>query len=170
MFTLSSPAFKDGKIDSWYGNHGPEENMIDGIPQVSFELSWRGVPLETESFAITMIDFDDSKDDGVPWIHWLAACIPSEVTHLEKNASRTADFLVQGCNSWCTPLEPFAGTPEDLYLHFAGPCPDNPHEYEVWLYALDYMPDLKTGFYYKDLRRAMDGHVTGTAMIKGLYE
>ena len=40
---------------------------------------------------------------------------------------------------------------------------------EIWLYALDYVPNLKDGFWYNDLRRAMKGHVLEKACLSGFY-
>ena len=79
MLSLSSPAFRDGHIEKRFGNLGPKENMEYDIPQTSFPLAWKGAPADTKSYAIVFIDYDDTKDEGFPFIHWLACDIPANV-------------------------------------------------------------------------------------------
>lgn len=169
MLILSSSAFKNGKIEKRFGKLGAEENMEYGIPQTSFPLSWKGVPDGTQSYAIVFIDYDDVKDEGVPFIHWLACDIPAEEKKLPENASRLNNDFHQGHNSWCMPFGGYEKIPEDYSVHFGGPAPDYEHEYEVWLYALDCMPNLENGFWYNDLRRAMKGHILERALLSGYY-
>lgn len=169
MLKLTSAAFKNGKIEKRFGNLGPSENIKFGIPQRSFPLAWDGAPPETVSYAIEFIDYDDVKDEGFPFIHWLVCDIPANIKFLDENASRENANFHQGHNSWCIPFGPYKDIPEDYSLHFGGPAPEYEHEYEVWLYALDYMPNLDDGFWYNDLRRAMKGHVLEKALLSGFY-
>ena len=169
MLKLTSSAFQDGKIEKSFGNLGSAENMKYGIPQTSFPLAWEGAPSGTESYAIVFIDYDDTKDEGFPFIHWLVCDIPASKNGLTKNASRDAPDFHQGHNSWCIPYDFYKTIPEDYSLHFGGPAPEYAHEYELWLYALDYMPDLEDGFWYNDLRRAMKGHVLEKTFLSGFY-
>jgi Raf kinase inhibitor-like YbhB/YbcL family protein len=169
MLKLTSSAFQDGKIEKSFGNLGSEENMKYGIPQTSFPLTWEGAPSGTQSYAIVFIDYDDTKDEGFPFIHWLVCDIPASKNGLTKNASRDAPDFHQGHNSWCIPYDFYKTIPEDYSLHFGGPAPEYAHEYELWLYALDYMPDLEDGFWYNDLRRAMKGHVLEKTFLSGFY-
>mgnify|MGYP000864395404 FL=1 len=169
MLKLTSSAFQDGKIEKSFGNLGSAENMKYGIPQTSFPLAWEGAPSGTESYAIVFIDYDDAKDEGFPFIHWLVCDIPASQNGLTKNASRDDPDFHQGHNSWCMPYDFYKTIPEDFSLHFGGPAPEYAHEYELWLYALDYMPDLEDGFWYNDLRRAMKGHVLEKTLLSGFY-
>lgn len=169
MLTLTSPAFQDGKIEKRFGNLGDEANMKFGIPQTSFPLNWEGAPDGTKSYAIVFIDYDDVKDEGFPFIHWLACDIPASENGIPENASRNDPGFHQGYNSWCIPFGAYAEIPEDYALHFGGPAPEYEHEYEVWLYALDYVPNLEDGFWYNELRRAMKGHVLEKALLSGYY-
>lgn len=169
MLSLSSPAFRDGHIEKRFGNLGPKENMEYDIPQTSFPLAWKGAPADTKSYAIVFIDYDDTKDEGFPFIHWLACDIPANVNGLEENASRTDSNFHQGHNSWCIPFGGYENIPKDYSLHFGGPAPEYEHEYEIWLYALDYIPNLNDGFWYNDLRRAMKGHVLEKTCLSGFY-
>lgn len=101
---LTSPAFNNHRIDTRYGNLGPEENIKFGIPQTSFPLTWKGAPEGTVSYAIVFIDYDDVPDEGVPFIHWLACNIPGNQNSLPENSSRLTPDYLQGYNSWCMPF------------------------------------------------------------------
>lgn len=169
MLKLMSPGFRNGIIDKKYGNLGELSNIKYGIPQTSFPLEWTGTPKGTKSFAIVFIDYDDVVDEGFPFIHWLVCDIPASLNGLKENASRDGGCFHQGHNSWCIPFGDYKDIPEDYSLHFGGPAPEYRHEYEVWLYALDYMPNLKDGFWYNDLRRAMKGRVIDKTLLSGYY-
>lgn len=164
-FELMSTAIIDGWMDKKYGNQSDPENIINDIPQISFPMNWKGIPEGTESFAIIFMDNDNAEDEGFPFVHWLACNIPGHVTKLEENASREADFFLQGTNSWSTPFGPYEGLAKDLTFHFGGPAPGCTHEYEVTIYALDQVLELKTGFFYNDLRKAMRGHILSEATL-----
>ncbi len=169
MLKLTSPAFQNGRIEKKYGNLGPKENIKFGIPQRSFPLTWEGAPEQTKSYALVFIDYDDVKDEGFPFIHWLVSDILPNKTGLVENASRLAPDFHQGHNSWCIPFGVYEEIPEEYSIHFGGPAPEYQHEYEIWLYALDYMPNLKDGFWYNELRRAMKGHILEKTVLYGLY-
>ena len=48
--------------------------------------------------------------------------------------------------------------------------PDKPHIYELHVYALDKLLDLKRGFLLNELYREMDGHILAEHTLKGIYE
>ena len=48
--------------------------------------------------------------------------------------------------------------------------PDAPHIYELRVYALDTVLDLKPGFYMNEMFRQMEGHVLEEVVIKGEYK
>ena len=166
---LRSEAFNEGRIDIRYGNLGSEDNMEYGIPQTSFPLEWEGAPAGTESFAIVFIDYDDVVDEGVPFIHWLVSDIDPDCYKLAEDSSREDPGYVQGHNSWCMPCEGYREIPGELTVRFGGPAPEYEHEYEVWLFALDRRLGLSEGFYLNEMRRAMEGHILETAVLKGRY-
>lgn len=166
MFTLKSEGIKDGYIADKYGKYS--DAVIKGVPQRSFPLEWENPPEGTKSYAIVFQDYDDVPDEGFSWIHWLVADIPYGVFRLEENASRTNPKLVQGKNSWMTPLGNY-GFGDELTCFYGGPAPDRPHEYEIRIYALDTVLNLKNGFYYNELLRAMEGHILGEVVLKGIY-
>ncbi|MEG1331827.1 MAG: YbhB/YbcL family Raf kinase inhibitor-like protein, partial [Eubacterium sp.] len=43
------------------------------------------------------------------------------------------------------------------------------HLYELHVYALDSLLDLKNGFLFNELHRKMDGHILAQYTLKGLY-
>ena len=47
--------------------------------------------------------------------------------------------------------------------------PNEPHTYELHVYALDTMLDLKDGFWFHEMFRQMEGHVLEQATLKGTY-
>ena len=84
--TLSSPAFQNGAIAAKYGKQSPDSQ--EGIPQLSFPLSWEGAPEGTQSFALVFIDYDNVIGEGIIWVHWLAANIPASASGLPEDAGR----------------------------------------------------------------------------------
>jgi Raf kinase inhibitor-like YbhB/YbcL family protein len=166
LFEVLSDAFENGVIAAEYGKHS--EQLLNGVPLVSFPLKWTDPPEGTKSFSLVFQDFDDIPEEGFSWIHWLAADIPGDRRGLPENASRTDPGLIQGKNSWMTPLGPY-GFRNDVTGFYGGPAPDRPHEYELELFALDCMLGLKPGFYYNELRRSMGGHILASAVLKGIY-
>ena len=48
--------------------------------------------------------------------------------------------------------------------------PDQPHTYELHVFALDCLLDLKTGFYLNELYRKMEEHILAQDTLKGLYD
>lgn len=166
MFILKSNGIVDGYIDRKYGKYS--ENVIKGVPQISIPLEWENPPFATKSYAIVFQDYDDIPDEGFSWIHWVVADISSEVKGLEENESRTNKELIQGKNSWMTPLGLY-GLEDTLTNFYGGPAPDRPHEYEFRIYALDAKLNLKNGFFLNELLRAMEGHILAEAVLKGIY-
>jgi Raf kinase inhibitor-like YbhB/YbcL family protein len=167
MFTLMSSGIRDGIILSKYGILS--EDCIKGVPQLSFPLEWSDPPEGTVSYAIVFKDYDNIADEGVCWLHWLISEIPSTVRGLAEGASRTDHSLVQGCNSWVCPFGSF-GCGEEITHFYGGPAPVRSHEYEVWIYALDFRPGLSKGFYLNELRNKVHGHILGMAVLKGVYQ
>ncbi len=168
MFIVSSQGIKDGVIADRYGINSQE--VVQGVPQRSLPYEWAGVPEGTKSFALVFQDYDNVPDEGFSWLHWLVADLPADRKTLPENASREDKTLIQGINSWSVPYGPYAAIARDLTLHYGGPAPERKHEYETRLYALNSVLGMKTGFYYNELLRAMEGHILGEAVLKGYYE
>ena len=167
-FTLACPALERETLPHRYGADN-RESLLDGVPGISFPLEWSDPPAGTQSFALVFLDYDNVEDEGVPWIHWLAADIPPGLRALPENASRNLPWLVQGRNSWALPYGPYAGVSEDAVRHYGGPAPSRPHRYECHLLALDKMLELPAGFCYNHLRYGAKGHVLGTASLVFVY-
>lgn len=48
--------------------------------------------------------------------------------------------------------------------------PDQPHIYELRVYALDRLLNLRRGFLLNELYREVDGHILAEYTLKGIYE
>ena len=94
------------------------------------------------------------------WVHWVVYNIPPDSHGLPETtaAEGLAPGTLQGLNDW-------------LSTGYQGPCPPiGRHRYFFKLYALDtLLPDLKRPT-KAALEKAMRGHVTGQAELKGLYQ
>lgn len=163
---IYSDGIQNGKILEKYGRRGV---CVEGVPTLSFPLSWEDVPGRTVSFALTFLDYDNIPDEGVCWIHWLAANLPADCRGLAENESRANPALLQGRNSWAAPFPPYGKSP-DVTDFYGGPAPERLHKYEITLYALDCLLDLSPGFYYNALREQMKGHILAEAVLFGSYE
>jgi Raf kinase inhibitor-like YbhB/YbcL family protein len=132
--TLTSADFKDG---DYLGNdHILSQAYGFGCAggNVSPQLSWRGAPEGTKSFALTCFDPDAPTGSGF-W-HWVVANIPPEVTSLEAGAGSAGGNLPAGALQVRTDF----GAPG-----YGGPCPpegDHPHRYLFTVFAvgLDELP------------------------------
>ena len=161
--TLSSPAFQNGASAAKYGKQSPDSQ--EGIPQLSFPLSWEGAPEGTQSFALVFIDYDNVIGEGIIWVHWLAANIPASASGLPEDAGRDPSLL-QGKTTWAFQL----GVDNPVCNRYGGPAPeDRPHEYELQLFALSEQLPLQQGFYYNEFLRAIRGKVLDSAVIRGVY-
>ena len=169
-FELTSTAVTDGLMADAYGDRCDKANIVNDIPQISFPLEWKGAPEGTKSFAVGVMDYDNCESEGFPFVHWLVANIPADCSCLPEDCSRKGGDFIQGTNSWSTKFGPYADVPEELTLRFGGPAPgDVQHEYETVIYALDKVLDLKEGFYFSQLRKAMRGHILAEAVMYAQY-
>jgi Raf kinase inhibitor-like YbhB/YbcL family protein len=165
---LSSDGIIDGIIDDKYGKR--TRDLLNGIPQLSFPLSWSGGPLATASYALIFLDRDNIIDEGVLWIHWLVANIPPEIHALPEDAGRNmrdvSPRIVQGLNTWGAQ----GVDSEGAGARYGGPSPEKfSHRYEINLYALNGFLNLKSGFGYPALRDAMKDRVLSDATLYGEY-
>ncbi|MEG1682745.1 MAG: YbhB/YbcL family Raf kinase inhibitor-like protein [Oscillospiraceae bacterium] len=149
-----------------YGKRGTQFSE-NGIPTRSVPVRIEDAPAGTACFALVLEDKDAYPvSGGFAWIHWLAANITR--TELLENESQTATDFVQGVNSW-TSIQG-GGQSAALSSFYGGMCPpDAPHLYELHVYALDTLLDLKNGFLFNELHRKMDGHILAQYTLKGLY-
>ena len=93
-------------------------------------LEWRGAPVGTKSFAITMFDLDERRSPS-GWWHWVLYDVPATISAIAENAGGVKEpRLPAGTNSGRTDLG------NDAYH---GPCPgkgEPAHRYLITIYAL----------------------------------
>ncbi len=148
-FDLTSKAFKNGaEIPQVYTCQGRD---------ASPPLAWSGTPSGTRSFALVC---DDPDAPLGTWVHWVYYDIPAHVSALPESIPKTARPApggIQGRSSFGD-------------IGYGGPCPPwGTHRYHFRLYALDTVLGLESGVKKKELLRAMEGHVLGTAELMGTY-
>lgn len=150
---VTSSGIKDGYWEKKYGKYGYD--FISGTPSLSVPFRIQNSPKETKSFAVILKDDDAVAVAGHSWIHWLIANLKKE--NILPDESRTSQDFIQGCNS----------RGENYY---EGMMPPNaPHNYDLYVYALDCDLDLKSGFSEAELLKAMAGHILDKAVITGKY-
>ncbi len=155
-FSVTSGMVKDGgtmpmtTVHTWGGGQN-----------TSPDLSWSGAPAGTQSFAVGMYDPDAPTTVG--FVHWLLFNVPAAVTSLQAGAGaagKSPQGSVLGYTDW--------GASE-----YGGPLPppgDDPHRYEITVYALD-VPTLELGpnATYAFFRFSIRGHVLGEAKLTGRF-
>ena len=122
-------------------------------------LTWRGVPANAQSLALTI--FDPDAQHGAGYVHWVLYGLPPTLSGLPENAgARIPPGATPGINS------PGSG-------HYFGMCPpvgDPPHHYIFHLYALDLArAALRPGLPEPALRAAIAGHILADAKVTLLY-
>lgn len=97
---------------------------------VSPELSWKGAPAGTKSFALTAYDPDAPTGSG--WWHWVVFNLPPSTLSLPKGAG---DTKKQGMPAGAIQSRTDFGS-----AGYGGPCPppgDKPHRYQITVFAVD---------------------------------
>ena len=164
---VTSTGIVNGKILDKYGKHGTEFNA-HGVPTCSLPFLIEDAPQNTASFAVVLEDKDAYPvSGGFVWIHWLAANITR--TELKENESQTATDFVQGANSWMS-MQGGNQSREASSFYGGMTPPDQPHLYELHVYALDKTLDMEQGFFLNELYHAMDGHILAQCTLKGTYD
>lgn len=149
-FELKSQAFVSGSmIPSLYTCEGKN---------ISPPLAWSGAPAGTKSFVLIC---DDPDAPVVTWVHWVYYNIPTSVTSLPENVSKTEKPAQGGIH----------GKSSFGDFGYGGPCPPwGTHRYFFKLYALDTVLTLPSGAKKKDVLKAMDKHVLGKTELMGTYK
>lgn len=146
---LSSNTFNDSDLV-------PVKYTCQGL-DVSPPLEISGIPEETESLALILVDPDAPSGK---FVHWIVYNIPPEVTRLEENLEKTgrlANGILQGTNDFGQ-------------IGYSGPCPGKGiHRYYFKLYALDTVLDLEPGVRETDLLKVLFHHNIAAANLKGRY-
>lgn len=159
VFTLSSPAFKDGGqlATKYAGNTKGNPNCVG--ENISPPLSWANPPEGTKSYALTLVDPEGRPPHGVN--HWVAYGIPVSVTGFaEGEVSKDSSKYVGGLST-------------QKVGHYSGPCtpPGAPHHYTFTLIATDLEPTaLKPGLTREELIKALDGHAKVATGLIGTFQ
>lgn len=140
---LSSSSFEDG--------HDIPQRHGKKVENVSPQLSWKGSPRGTRSFALSVVDRHPIAGN---YLHWLVLDIDAGVTCLTEGAAGAA-----------MPAGSHEAKP------YAGPFPPSgTHDYEFTLYALDTerlgMPKKVS---LNAFTRAAEPHTLATARLIGRF-
>jgi Raf kinase inhibitor-like YbhB/YbcL family protein len=152
MFTLSSPAFRNGDII-------PRAYTCEGANK-SPQLVWTAPPPHSASLALIV---EDPDAPGGTFIHWVLYDLPGSATSLPEGVPKAAELpqlggAKQGRTSFGT-------------TGYGGPCPPPgpPHHYHFRLFALDAKLGLSAGATRDQVAAAMQGHELARAELVGLY-
>ena len=141
-FALSLPdADSSGLLPDWAV--ASVAGQCDGM-NTSPTLQWSGVPAETESFLVTMVN---PEELGYP--HWVVTSIPAESTGLEAAGNGEIVGGIVGAT--------FQGP--GTYI---GPCWTDA-EYVFTVYALDFEYEGSNLTRYQSALNDIDGHVLAEA-------
>ena len=158
VFTITSPAFKDGTLLAKMNAGANKANPNCVGDNVSPPFAWSNVPAGTTSFALVMTD---PEGRGIGVDHWIAYGIPASVTSFaEGETSKPSDKYVGGIGT----------AKQSIYM---GPCtpPGSPHHYTFVLIATDLAPKaLPAGLTKLELFDKLNGHVKGSTGIIGLFK
>jgi Raf kinase inhibitor-like YbhB/YbcL family protein len=129
-----------------------------GGDNISPQLSWRGAPAGTKSFALT--EFDRDAPTGVGFWHWLVVNIPPAVTSLKAGAALPAGAV--------------AGMTDHGLPGYQGPCPpvgDIPHHYLFTISALNVasLPSVNADSTGPAVQMALRGHIIAQGTYTGTY-
>jgi Raf kinase inhibitor-like YbhB/YbcL family protein len=150
---VRSGAFQSGNaIPRKYSDYG------DGV---SPPLVWSRPSPRTRAFVLMMEDPDATSP--LPFVHWIAV-MPPEVTQLPEGIPPVerhprAPGASQGSNSRST-------------VGYFGPRPpagSPPHRYHFQVFAVDYVPNLPSGYNRHALLKALEGHVISAGEIIGTF-
>lgn len=157
---------ENGFMPAKYSKYAEEKFKYKENPIVSFPIEIEDAPINTKSFALSLIDYDAVPVCGFPWIHWVACDVPGTVNNIPENISRDKIFnIIQGKNSFCTSF--IEGTDIKLTEGYVGPTPpDKDHNYTLEVYALDCDTlFLENGFYLNELYNKMKNHMLDKTSI-----
>jgi hypothetical protein len=151
----SLPLFSESLTE---GGPVPVQLTCDGA-DISPHLRWGEPPPETKSLAVVMDDPDAPR--GV-FYHWLVFDIPGNVRAIPAGAPKT-DRLDNGAAQ---------GRNDFGSIGYRGPCPPkgSPHEYRVFVYALDKELKLAPGVKAPEMLAAMRGHVQAVGKLSASYQ
>lgn len=145
------------------GDPIPAKHARDGVAgalNISPQLSWRGAPDGTRSFALVMVDRHPIAGE---WVHWMVVDLPADVDSLPEGASG-AD-MPEGA----VELRNTFGD-----VGYGGPQPppgSGVHEYEIGIYALNVEHlDLPEDADFAAFLEAVRPVMLEAATIRGTFE
>jgi|GEM_PF-980228 len=153
-FEVTSTAFdNDSDIPVKYAY-----SDVAGGENVSIPLAWKNAPEGTKSFAITMVDTNESANN---FLHWLVINIPPETASIEEGASgkNMPNSATEAKNGYGT--EGYGGP---------APPPGDEHDYEITIYALDIAGmGMSENAGLDQFTSFVEGKVLGKATISGEF-
>ena len=157
MFTLSSSSYPhDGPIPGKYAHRG-----VPGGKNISPAFSWSDPPVDTKSFAFSIIDPHPVAKN---WVHWFLIDVPFRERNLQEGASRSHSLPTGSLELKNTYGEPGYGGPEP-------PRGSGVHPYVATLYALNVASlGLKADTKLGEFLRAIEGKVIAEATMTGTFE
>ncbi|API78984.1 YbhB/YbcL family Raf kinase inhibitor-like protein [Staphylococcus argenteus] len=158
--------FKGNNIPYEYAAGADISDTINGNPIKSFPFDITELPKGTKYIAWSLIDYDAIPVCGFAWIHWSVAnvSVAGDSISIKPDLSRTKGDYVQGKNSFTSGL--LAEDFSEIENHYVGPTPpDRDHQYELTVYALDQLLELKNGFYLNAFLKEVNKHKLDQASI-----
>lgn len=155
IFTLSSPAFKDGGTleQRHAGNAAGNPNCVG--QNVSPPLAWTHVPAGTRSLA--MLVYDQEGRSGLGVAHWVAYNIPTTVNSFQENEIIKASPKYTGGKSTLNLA---------TYMGPCAPAQTGMHHYVFTVIATDVEPgSLPAGLTMPELLDRLNGHAKGASSM-----
>ncbi len=157
MFTLRCNSYPhDGAIPAKFAHGG-----VPGGRNISPGFSWSDPPVNTKSFAFSIIDPHPVAKN---WVHWFITDIPFRERTLQEGASRSHSLPTGAIELKNTYNEMGYGGPEP-------PPGSGVHPYVATLYALNVATlGLKADTRLGEFLRAIEGKVIAEASMTGTFE
>ncbi len=130
------------------------------------QLSWSGVPPNTQSFVL----IEQDPNTNPPNTHWLVYNIPADVTELAQGQPTEQPTLSNGAMQGQDHAQGIL--PTFALLGYEGACPPPgaaPHQYTFQLFALDQTLPLQPGATVNQVKAAMASHIIGQTQLVAPY-
>jgi len=127
---------------------------------ISPQLSWSGIPKDTESLALILEDPDAPMET---FTHWLLYNIPTNLSEMEQGISlskKLSEGIREGLNDFGK-------------QGYGGPCPPRnkgAHRYYFRLYALNQVLELSGRVRRQLLLDSIQDKILGEAVLMGKFE
>jgi len=157
VFTLTSSSYQDQQdIPLKYAHRS-----VVGGKNISPAFSWSNPPLQTKSFALTVVDPHPVARN---WVHWMLINMQFRERKIVEGASRTGS-LPSGAKELMTSYNE---------LGYGGPAPpkgSGKHPYVATLFALN-VESLILGVHIslREFENAIEGKVIAETSLTGFFE